>query len=57
MSKREKVVVFIALLIVVGLLMSGLVWLVCWAFGIAFSWKYVVGVWALMFLYNLFTKN
>jgi hypothetical protein len=43
---------------IVFLLISGLTWVVCWAFSIPFMWKYALGVWALIVLLNLvFKKN
>lgn len=36
---------------------GGLVWLVCWAFGFAWSWKLSIGVWGVMTLLSLFLKR
>lgn len=48
----------LALLIIGGLALSiaitgGLVWIVCWAFGLTFTWKMVAGVWAVMGLLRM----
>ena len=29
---------------------AGLVWVVCWAFGLSWSWKIALGVWAALCL-------
>lgn len=29
---------------------AGLVWVVCWAFGLSWSWKIALGVWAVLCL-------
>lgn len=33
------------------------VWLICWAFSFDFSWKLVIGIWAVMFLIGSIFKN
>lgn len=30
------------------LILGGLVWIVTWAFGLTFSWKIMIGVWAIV---------
>ena len=44
------IIVFIALLALSFLFTSGLVWLVCWAFSLTFTWKLAVGVYAVIAL-------
>lgn len=39
------------------LVTGGLVWLVCWAFGWAWSWKITIGVWAILFLIGTAVKS
>ena len=34
-------------------LVAGLVWIICWAFGFAFSWKVVIGVYAVLCLFEM----
>lgn len=36
---------------------AGLVWLVCWAFNLLWSWKIAIGVWALIFLLSAIFKS
>lgn len=50
------------LLIILALALSffgtaGLVWLVCWAFGLAWSWKIAIGVWAVICLVSSAVKS
>lgn len=45
--------VLVAAIILGLLVITPIVWLICWAFGIAFSWKYIIGIWAIALLYNL----
>lgn len=47
------IVMFLALLVILTvdfLITAGLVWIICWAFSIAFSWKIVIGVVAIQML-------
>ena len=44
------IIIWVGSLTVSFLAVSGLVWLACWAFAKAFSWKLAIGVWALMFI-------
>lgn len=40
------------------LLTSGLVWVVCWAFGFVFTWKIAIGIWVvLLILQSVFKSN
>lgn len=32
------------------LITAGIVWVICWAFGFLFTWKLVIGIWAVLFL-------
>lgn len=50
--------ILLGLLIVDFLFTSGIVWLVCFAFGLAFSWKIALGIWAIVaLLHSIFTVN
>jgi hypothetical protein len=46
------VLVIIAILLILTVF-SALIWVICWAFGIAFSMKYVLGVIALAWLIRI----
>ena len=39
------------------LLLSGGIWLICWAFGLTFQWSYVIGALAIGFVFNLLTNK
>ena len=43
------------LLFLTFLVVSGLTWVICWAFGFVFSWKLVIGIWAICILIKQFT--
>ena len=43
------------LLFLTFLMVSGLTWVICWAFGFVFSWKLVIGIWAICILIKQFT--
>jgi len=47
----------IILLIVGFVLISGGIWVICWAFGFTFQWSYVVGALAVGFVFNLLTDK
>lgn len=51
------VVSVIAVLAVSFVLTAGLWYLVCWAFGIAWSWKVSVGVWCALALISSAVKS
>ena len=36
---------------------AGLVWVVCWAFSLLFSWKLVIGIWAVLSLLGIFLRS
>lgn len=36
---------------------AGLVWVVCWAFGLLWSWKIALGVWAALCLISCAVKT
>lgn len=44
----------VLLLLITGavsfLITAGIVWVICWAFGFLFTWKLVIGIWAVLFL-------
>ncbi len=49
--KALMVILFIVALLGVAFLFSvGLTWVICWAFGLQFSWKIAVGVWILVII-------
>lgn len=38
------------------LITAGIIWVICWAFGFLFTWKLVIGIWAvLLLLKNVFS--
>ena len=42
----------------IGLLVVGdLMWLICWAFSLVWSWKLVIGVWAVVMLVSCAVKS
>lgn len=47
----------LGVLALVFLILSGLIWTFCWAFGFVFMWKYVFGVWAVLILSKFFFKK
>lgn len=52
------VLLVVAVCAIIGFFItSGLVWLVCWAFGFTFSWKLAVGVYAVMALISAAVKS
>lgn len=55
------VIGFILLLVVAFVLSfaitSGVLWLICWAFGLVFSWKIAFGVWLVLLLLSSFLKG
>jgi len=46
------VLAVLGVLVLTFLIFSGLVSIVCWAFSIAFSWKYVIGLVAAAIIYR-----
>lgn len=36
---------------------AGLIWLICWAFGLGFSWKITFGIWLVLILARMVFKN
>jgi len=38
------------------LISAGLIWVVCWAFGFAWSWKLALGLWVVMLLVSSAVK-
>ena len=38
-------------------IIAGFVWLICWAFGFAWSWKLSIGVWAIIELLSMVFKQ
>lgn len=50
--------ILIAIILAISFICTaGLVYLVCWGFGIAWSWKISVGVWAALFLIGSAVKT
>lgn len=57
-----KTVLFyiVGILITFGLsflISAGLIWIVCWAFGLAWSWKLALGLWVVMLLISSAVKS
>ena len=44
------VIIFLSIIGLSFLFTGGLVYIVCWAFSLTFSWKIVFGIWALLAL-------
>ncbi len=58
MGKVATVILAIALLLAFSFICTaGLFWLVCFAFNLTFSWKYAIGVWAIIFLVSSAVKS
>ncbi len=57
---KKAVLFYVAgILITFGLsflISAGLIWVVCWAFGFAWSWKLAVGLWVVMLLVSSAVK-
>jgi len=51
------VILYIGAVLFVFGMYTGLVYVICWAIGTAFMWKYVLGVWALAVLIKLLFKK
>lgn len=63
MKKNEKIaavliviLVFVVLLALEFGITSGLVWIVCKAFGLVFKWRYVIGIMAVTAIFNGFVS-
>ena len=54
-----RIIFLVILVLAVDFLLSALlVKMVCWAFGLQFAWKYVVGIWAILLLVrSIFKQN
>lgn len=49
---------FIVIYVGVGLIVTGFfVKIICWSFGIYYTFKLTLGVWAILFLISLFLKG
>lgn len=52
-----KFLIFILLLLAFGFgsfaVIAGLLWIVCWAFALTWSLKFVIGVWAILMLLSM----
>lgn len=58
MKKIMYILVITATLGVSFMATGGLVWLICWAFSLTFSWKITLGVWVVWFILNqIFSKK
>lgn len=58
----SKLIILIsAILLLLGLdfcITSGLFWVVCWAFGLTFTWKIALGIWVIsIFLAAIFKSG
>jgi len=47
----------IILLGIVFAFWSGIIWVICWAFAIPFTFKYVFGAWAISVLFSMIFKG
>ncbi len=58
---KKAVLFYVAgILITFGLsflISAGLIWVVCWVFGFAWSWKLAVGLWVVMLLVSSAVKS
>lgn len=46
--------IIIAVIVLSFLITAGFMFIICWAFSITFSWKIVIGVWAILTLVSSF---
>lgn len=46
----------IAVLAIDFLITAGAIWVICWAFGLSWSWKFAIGVWLVMALISAAVK-
>lgn len=44
------IITFICILVLSYFATVGLSWLICWGFGVTFSWKVATAVWAIIFI-------
>lgn len=51
------IVMFLAILVIDFLCTAGLLWLICWAFNLVFSWKIVFGVLAVIAILQAIFKS
>jgi len=56
-KKKEELLVGILYILIIFafyiVATIGVVWLLCWSFGIPFAWSYVIGAWALGLMFKL----
>lgn len=52
-----SLIVLLIVLLVSFLFFSGVVWVITWAFGIPFMWKYVFGVYAVVVLVRMIVRE
>lgn len=53
-----RIIFLVILVLAVDFLLSALlVKMICWAFGLKFAWKYVVGIWAILALVRSIFKQ
>lgn len=51
------VILFIGINLISFLITAGIVYLICFCFSLAFSWKIALGIWVILLLINLFTGS
>lgn len=58
---KKTVLFYIAVILITFglsfLISAGLIWVVCWAFGLAWSWKLALGLWVVMLLISSAVKS
>lgn len=52
-----SLIVLLIVLLVSFLFFSGVVWVITWAFGIPFMWKYVFGAYAVVVLVRMIVRK
>lgn len=55
--KKGALIIFLLLIAITSslsfLVTAGIVYLICFCFGLAFSWRIALGIWAIMLLINV----
>lgn len=53
-----SVITVIGFLAISFFVTAGIIWLICWAFSLTFSWKITFGIWLIILIINnIFKKN
>lgn len=53
------IIIVLMIVVVIGidfLIAAGIVKLVCWCFGLVFSWKVTLGIWVLLCVFSTFIR-